>query len=88
MENGKSRGKLGGKVGPYFYVSAACALPADRRMCVVTVMTTQPAQIVFVLLDSRENVIAIHRTREGAEAHRANFVLPSHVTIEEWDLEP
>ena len=51
-------------------------------------MTTQPAQIVFVLLDSRENVIAIHRTREGAEAHRANFVLPSHVTIEEWDLEP
>jgi len=45
-------------------------------------------ETVFALLDSHENVLTIHRTREGAEKHRDNFAVPSFVTIEEWDLEP
>jgi hypothetical protein len=42
---------------------------------------------VWVLLDVQDKVIAIHRTKEGAEAHRQNFVMPSWITIEEWELE-
>jgi hypothetical protein len=41
---------------------------------------------VYVLV-SDERVIAIHATREGAEAHRANYLVPSWVDIEEWELE-
>jgi hypothetical protein len=48
----------------------------------------QPAQVVFVLLDKNENVLAVHRTREGAEIDRANYVMPSWLTIDEWELEP
>ena len=44
-------------------------------------------QTVYVLV-SDDKVLAIHATREGAEKHRDNFVMPSWVEIEEWELEP
>ncbi|WP_177318239.1 hypothetical protein [Burkholderia ubonensis] len=42
---------------------------------------------VWVLRDADERVVAIHRTKEGADAHRARFVMPSWIEIEEWELE-
>jgi hypothetical protein len=41
---------------------------------------------VYVLV-AKGRVIAIHATREGAEADRANFIVPSWVKIEEWELD-
>jgi len=49
---------------------------------------SKPAKSVFVLLGPDESdVLAIHRTRTGADAHRANYVMPSWVTIDEWTLD-
>lgn len=45
-------------------------------------------EVVFCLVDVDEKIIAVHKTREGAEAHRQNVVMPEWLAIEEFDLEP
>lgn len=45
---------------------------------------------VYVLSgkDDEDTVEAIHATKEGAEAHRQRFVMPSWLEVEEVTLEP
>lgn len=43
---------------------------------------------VYVLSDMDAHVEAIHATKDGAEAHRQRFVMPSWLEVEEVTLEP